>query len=233
VPLYGHVQINVSVAQAQVYLDNKFMGNASYNVPLNLYNQPVGEIEVQIKAEGYQPERRSIKVLPQQWAQYVFVLSPQVPDEKPEVQKIAALLDKAKKALGEGHYTAPEGDNAVVYAGQILDLDPQHAEAQKILQKVVEHHVAEGEKAIQAGDLQPGQVHYQQAETLIKRFKLQTADIERLSRGIIAVEKKQQEQKTRELRLAELLKRANEALKADRLVIPLRTTMPWCMPVRS
>ncbi len=157
VPLYGHVQVNVSVAQAQVYFDNKFMGSASYNVPLNLYNQSVGEIEVQIKAEGYQPERRSIKVLPQQWAQYVFVLSPQVPDEKPEVQKIAVLLDKAKKALNEAHYTAPEGDNAAVYAGQILDLDPKHAEAQEILQKVVEHHVAEGEKAIQAGDLRPGQ----------------------------------------------------------------------------
>jgi hypothetical protein len=157
VPLYGHVQVNVSVAQAQVYFDNKFMGSASYNVPLNLYNQSVGEIEVQIKAEGYQPERRSIKVLSQQWAQYVFVLSPQVPDEKPEVQKIAVLLDKAKKALNEAHYTAPEGDNAAVYAGQILDLDPKHAEAQEILQKVVEHHVAEGEKAIQAGDLRPGQ----------------------------------------------------------------------------
>ncbi len=220
VPLYGHVQINVSVAQAQVYFDNKFMGNASYNVPLNLYNQSVGEIEVQIKAEGYQPERRSIKVLPQQWAQYVFVLSPHVPDEKPEVQKIAVLLDKAKKALGEAHYTAPEGDNAAVYAGQILDLDPKHAEAQEILQKVVEHHVAEGEKAIQAGDLQQGQAHYQQSETLIKRFKLEASGIERLSRGIIAAEKKQQEQETRKRRLAELLKKANEALKADRLVTP-------------
>jgi hypothetical protein len=220
VPLYGHIQINVSVAQAQVYIDNKFMGNASYNVPLNLYNQSVGEIEVQIKAEGYQPERRSIKVLPQQWAQYVFVLSPQVPDEKPEVQKIAVLLDKAKKALNEGHYAAPEGDNAAVYAGQILDLDPKQIEAQKVLQRVIEHHVAQGEKAVQAGDLQQGQAHYQQSETLIKRFKLETSGIERLSRGIIAVEKKQQEQETRKLRLAELLKKANEALKADRLVTP-------------
>lgn len=65
-------------------------------------------------------------------------------------------------------------------------------------------------KAGQAWDLQQSQVHYQQADRLAKRFKLQTAGVERLSRRMLVVEEKK----------TDLLNKANEALKADRPVTP-------------
>jgi hypothetical protein len=47
--------------------------------------------------------------------------------------RIAALLKQARQAVAEDRLTIPSGHNAVSYAQQVLDLEPNHPQALQIL----------------------------------------------------------------------------------------------------
>jgi hypothetical protein len=76
VPLLGHLQLNVSVAGAQVYLNNRPIGSASPGKPLNLSNLPVGRVEVRVTDPDYKPQTQWVTIRHGLWAQPVFCLEP-------------------------------------------------------------------------------------------------------------------------------------------------------------
>lgn len=69
-------------------------------------------------------------------------------DEAKTAAQVEIFLAKAKTALEEDRLTIPSGNNAVGYAQQVLDLVPNHPEAQQILRAVVARYGALGNASL-------------------------------------------------------------------------------------
>ena len=105
-------------------------------------------------------------------------------------QRTAVLLDKAQRALEADRLIAPEGDNAVMYSGEILGLDANHAEAKRILEAVVSRLTTLGETAVQQGDLPNAKSHHQAAEGIARQFKISETGVRRIAELIAAQEQR-------------------------------------------
>ena len=62
--------------------------------------------------------------------------------------RIAALLKQARQAAAEDRLTIPSGRNAVSYAQQLLDLEPNHPQALQILRNVAARYNTLGAVAL-------------------------------------------------------------------------------------
>jgi translation initiation factor 3 subunit A len=105
-------------------------------------------------------------------------------------QRTAVLLDKAQRALEADRLIAPESDNAVMYSGEILGLDANHAEAKRILEAVVSRLTTLGETAVQQGDLPNAKSHHQAAEGIARQFKISETGVRRIAELIAAQEQR-------------------------------------------
>ncbi|NKB67620.1 MAG: SUMF1/EgtB/PvdO family nonheme iron enzyme [Candidatus Latescibacteria bacterium] len=65
----GHLQVNVNVAQAQVFVDDQYKGQANPGVPLNIENLGLGPVQVRVQASNYAPSIREILLTANEWVQ--------------------------------------------------------------------------------------------------------------------------------------------------------------------
>ncbi|MCP4409703.1 MAG: SUMF1/EgtB/PvdO family nonheme iron enzyme, partial [Gammaproteobacteria bacterium] len=75
----GHLQVNVTVAQAQVTVNGRPVGTASRRRPLNLSNLPAGRVQVKVTAKDHQAQTQWVTIRHGQWVQPVFSLEPIAP----------------------------------------------------------------------------------------------------------------------------------------------------------
>lgn len=74
-PLVGHLQVNVNAPDARVYVNEKFIGEASPGHPLNRSGVAPGLASVRVEALGYEPKTERVKIEPNQWSQAMLALS--------------------------------------------------------------------------------------------------------------------------------------------------------------
>jgi hypothetical protein len=198
----------------------------------------LGESAVQTgqipKAKGYQEtaldlarrygldETRSNKLLALITAaeQRLAEAAKQEAERKAQEQRIAELLHKAKEALQADRLIAPKGNNAAAYAGAVLQSEIGHAEARQILEAVVARLTVLGESAVQQREIPKAKGYHQAGAWLVQQYGLASTGPAKLLHQITTLEQQLAEEAARTERIAALLKKAKEALMADRLLAP-------------
>lgn len=141
---------------------------------------------------------------------------------------VARLLDKARTAAAADRWTAPENDNAVEYAQQVLDLDPKNAAALGIIgSAVVIATVNDGDAALKAGDTTTAMGLRDVAKNFAAKYGGADQAIEGLSGRIVEAERDERERNeqdgqraAREARIMQLIASGDRALSEDRLMTP-------------
>lgn len=77
-PQVGHLQINTNT-EAEVWLEGKKLGWTKAGQPLNLTRLPLGMLEIEVRAKGYQEQKRRVELKPDQWEQLVIRLELDAP----------------------------------------------------------------------------------------------------------------------------------------------------------
>lgn len=81
VEFLGHLQVNVTVPQSRVFVNDRLLGKASPGRPLNLPNLPTGRVKVKVTAKDYKPQTQWVTIHHLQWSQPVFKLNLQGPED--------------------------------------------------------------------------------------------------------------------------------------------------------
>jgi hypothetical protein len=108
--------------------------------------------------------------------------------------RIAALLRQARQAVAEDRLTIPSGHNAVSYAQQLLDLEPNHPQALQILRNVVARYNTLGAAALdraevlKARELNKAQTYEQRGTRVVQRYDLPNNTLTPLTEGLAAAE---------------------------------------------
>lgn len=138
--------------------------------------------------------------------------------------RLNALMKQAEGAREADRWTAPEGDNVLEYARQILDLEPEHEGARQLISQTVAKSLEAAGSALNRGEVEKARAHSEEARKLVQRYNVESAELSWLSERIAAEERRrqdaEQQQAQRTARIGELLGRAREALAAGRLVRP-------------
>jgi hypothetical protein len=99
-------------------------------------------------------------------------------DQSVSLDRIETLLGKAEAALKENRLTVPSGNNAVGYAQQVLNLAPNHPEAQRILQAVVARYETLGNasldraEAVWKAEIDKAQAYQQRGSTVARNYRI-------------------------------------------------------------
>ncbi|MGH8615215.1 MAG: protein kinase domain-containing protein [Gammaproteobacteria bacterium] len=138
--------------------------------------------------------------------------------------RLNALIKQAEAARAADRWTAPEGDSVLEYARQILDLDPEHEGARQLISQTVGKSLEAAGSALNRGELEKARAYSEAAGELVRRYQVESAELNWLSERIAAEERRRQEaeqqQAQRKTRIEQLLGRAREALAAGRWVDP-------------
>ena len=110
--VFGHLQVNVNAVNSQVYVDGRKRGVANPGQPLNLQNVGLGQVQVQVIAEGYEKEIQTLVLQANQWTAAVIQLSPIIASslveevgnepEKPLVLEVKAIASDGEQGSFEG-----------------------------------------------------------------------------------------------------------------------------------
>jgi formylglycine-generating enzyme required for sulfatase activity len=79
----GHLQVNVNIAAAQVYVNGAYRGDASLGEPLNLPKVGVGEVAVVVSADGYDGVAKQCTLVAKSWTQAAFDMTQALLDLPP------------------------------------------------------------------------------------------------------------------------------------------------------
>lgn len=121
-----------------------------------------------------------------------------------QAEQIDSLLRKAQQALAANRSTLPAGDNAVDYAGQVLSLQPKHAQARRILEEIIGRLVALGEVALAKGKLEEAQKQQRAAQRVIARYRLPEVELRSFSGRIARAERRFAEEQAEKAHAATL-----------------------------
>ncbi len=113
VKFVGNLQVNVS-APSTVYVNDKRLGEAGPNRPLNQTGMPLGQARVRVEAAGYLTATRTAEIKSGQWTQLVFELE----REKP----LPAHLTVRSNVSGDTLYINDEPQGPT--GPRVLDLAP-------------------------------------------------------------------------------------------------------------
>ncbi|MGH8592113.1 MAG: hypothetical protein ACREXX_23200 [Gammaproteobacteria bacterium] len=115
--------------------------------------------------------------------------------ERPDpATRIAAILVQAERSLAEDRLTLPSGHNAVSYAQEVLDLAPDHPEAQGILRAVVARYgliagaALDRAEALRRQELAKAQAYRSRGEGVAQRFHLSAAPLSAVAERMDGVE---------------------------------------------
>ena len=79
---FGHLQVNVNASGSRVMVDGTYRGEASPREPLNLQDVGLGNVEVKVKASGYESVTKRVALKSNEWVQVVIEL-PVIPPPAP------------------------------------------------------------------------------------------------------------------------------------------------------
>jgi len=140
--------------------------------------------------------------------------------------RLNTLMKQAERAREAERWTAPEGDNVLDYARQILDREPKHEGARQLIAQTVAKSLEEEAAALNRGEIEKARLHSEQARELVQRYEIVSPELNWLTERIAAEEPRRQEVEQREARrkarTEDLLERAREAFAAGRLSHPER-----------
>jgi hypothetical protein len=105
-------------------------------------------------------------------------------------EQVRMLIDRGQVALIENRLESPPDNNAVYYAGRVLDLMPNHLKAIRILGEVLTSYVSLGEEALKANDIELAKTYLSKAQSLADRYDLQYEGLDQLVQGIEKVKSK-------------------------------------------
>jgi hypothetical protein len=137
--------------------------------------------------------------------------------------QLAGLLQKARGAAAAGRWTAPDKDNAVGYAREVLNLDAKNAEALRLIGSAVDAQLRDADAALAAGDWAKAKTLRDTASGLASDFNLPSQAIAKLSDRISEVEREQESrtaQAARDAQIEALLEKAERAIAQGRLTAP-------------
>jgi len=103
VAVAGHLQINVNIPEAKVYLDNEFIGTAKFNKPLNHSNVPTGQYTIKVIADGYGTKEKVANVKLNAWEQLVFQFDKNVDSAKLATKPYSNTIDYYKEPAQSGN----------------------------------------------------------------------------------------------------------------------------------
>lgn len=208
-PQYGAVAVNTEPDRATVILDGQSLGLS----PLNSGQIPRGSHQLKIIREGYKEYIRDLQVTG--GVERLFITLQPVEEGKlsaEEKARIQVLREKMEEALNGGRvFPPPEGDNALAYANDILQIEPANSFALETKYRMAEDLQSGLETALR-------KKAWSNAESQIRKLMLlYPEDVhvkERLAevQGRLAAERQQ--------RIALLKQRTEEALGSGNLVEP-------------
>lgn len=105
-------------------------------------------------------------------------------------EQVRMLIDRGQAALIENRLESPPDNNAVYYAGQVLDLMPNHLKAIRILGEVLTNYVSLGEEALKANNIEQAKTYLSKAQSLAGRYDLQYEGLNQLVQGIEKIKSK-------------------------------------------
>lgn len=230
----GNLQVFVNTANdARIYVDDQFMGTASKLAPFTRsVASPTGFIEVRVEANGFEPQKRQVQIIPNQWSQQVFQMAKQSsaaapPPPKPlpdpraaQRQRADGLVEKAVNALLRDHLTSPKDESAVERLRQALEVVPDYEPAIEVLGQVIVRYQTLIDSALRIGNLDLAQTYLKAAQEVVAEFQLKGIDLNDQARRIADARQESARADSRLQRINTLVDQAYAALVADRLVAP-------------
>lgn len=196
---------------ADIRLDAKDYGHS----PVKLEQLPIANYTLTITKEGFESIEKSISV--SESGQVEFKLTPVLPLEAanlPAEEQIKQFHQQAEDALARGYYGLPYEGSALYYADLILRLDSNNPFAAEMRERVRKAAHQAGQTAIQRADLAQAQEVY---SFLIEYYP---SDEE----ARIAAAKLENQLSARRGEVRELVRKADEALQANHLTDPARSS---------
>jgi PEGA domain len=196
---------------AEIKLDSKDYGHS----PVKLEQLAIGTYTLTISKEGFETIVQQIPVA--ESGSVEFKLKPALPSETinlPAEDQIKRFQQQAEDAFARGYFGPIYEGSALNYADIILSLDPNSSFASEMRERVrkAAHQSAQG--AISRGDLAQAQEIY--------GFLLENYPADEEARAAVAKLETQLSARRGDVR--EMVRKADEALQAGRLIDPLRAS---------
>ncbi len=120
------------------------------------------------------------------------LLALEVPGKRPTLAareaNIEVLVDKATRAIAQDRLTAPANENAVKHVRDLVGLDPENSEAQRLSAGVRDRYIALADKAVADAGFAKARDFERQAREIASEFRLSGDPIRDLTARIAAAE---------------------------------------------
>ncbi|HSB08478.1 MAG TPA: PEGA domain-containing protein [Blastocatellia bacterium] len=196
---------------ADIKLDGKDYGHS----PVKLERLAVGTYTISITKDGYEPDERAISVLDS--GPLEFKLKPVAPSEAldlPAEEKIRRYQQLAEEAFARGSYGLIYEGSALNWVVLIEYEEPKSAFAVEMRERIQKTAHQSAQAAVSRGDLAQAKEIY---SFLLERFPFD-------EEARVAAAKLESQLAARRGKIGELIRKADEAFQAGRLVDPMNAS---------
>lgn len=203
-----YLVISTVPSGAEIKLDAQEYGQA----PVKLEQVRIGSYTLTITKEGYEPVVQQITVS-ESYREFYYklkLLPPLDATSRPPEEQIKIYQLQAEDAFSDNRYGFPPDDSALYFAEQIITLDPSNQFALDMIERVRKALLQSAQSAISRGDSGQAQEIY---NLLLEYYP---KDEETLA----AAAKLENQLSSRKGEVQILVRKAEEALQAGRLIEP-------------
>ena len=208
--------------QASTGLRRVMMGHlafALHALKQNEFSEARRHLQV---AESIDAKAREVVSARKQLETAELVANQRLAAERARNARIAGLLSQAGRALDAGRLAAPAADNAADALAEVLELEPDNADARQGLARVGRELLARAATATTAGEFAQAHQGLEAAAAIDDAMPGLDAARARLVAAEKAEQQKLAADKARQARIGELLAAGKAAIRADRLGPPSR-----------
>ena len=208
--------------QASTGLRRVMMGHlafALHALKQNEFSEARRHLQV---AESIDATAREVVSARKQLETAELVANQRLAAERARNARVAGLLSQAERALDAGRLAAPEADNAADALAEVLELEPDNADARQGLARVGRELLARVAAATTAGEFAQAHQGLQAAATIDDTMAGLDAARARLDGAEKAEQQRLAANRARQARIGELLTAGKAAIRADRLGPPSR-----------
>jgi tetratricopeptide (TPR) repeat protein len=207
-----YLVISTVPSGAEIKLDSQDYGQA----PVKLEQVKIGTYTLTISKEGYEPIVQQITVSDSihELDYKLKLLPPSDTSNLSPEERIRLFQSKAEDAFSDNRYGFPPEENALYYTEQILSLDPSNEFAVEMKERVRKALLQSAQSAIARKD------HGQAQEIYTLLLEFYPKDEETLA----AAAKLENQLSSRKGEVMDLVRKAEEALRAGRLTDPFNSS---------